>query len=96
MTEIRKKIGDRIIELRNKKGLTQDELAELSGVSRRTIQGIEWGDFSARVDILDKLVKALGHTIEIEPYVSPITDEQIEQTLKAIKDNTRNLNNNKP
>lgn len=63
--EIREKIGVRIADLRNEKGYTQEKLAELSGVSRRTIQSIEAGDFSARIDILDKLAEALQCSVEI-------------------------------
>ena len=33
-------------EIRNKKGLTQTELAEMVGVSRNTISSIETGQFS--------------------------------------------------
>ena len=43
-TDIRTTIAARIHELRKQNGFTQRELAERSGVSRRTIQAIEAGD----------------------------------------------------
>ncbi len=63
--DIREKIGAKIAELRKEKGLTQVQLAQISDVSERTIQGIEAGAFSARLDILDKLAEALECSIEI-------------------------------
>ncbi len=66
-TDIRTTIADRIRQLRKQNGFTQRELAERSGVSRRTIQAIEAGTVSPRLDLLEKLAEAMGHTIEITP-----------------------------
>ena len=60
-------IADRIRELRKQKGLTQRDLAERSGVSRRTIQAIEAGDTHPRIGALTSILEALDHTIEITP-----------------------------
>lgn len=65
--DIRTTIASKIIQLRKQNGITQCELAERSGVSRRTIQSIESEEIHTRVDILDKLVESLDHTIEIIP-----------------------------
>ena len=51
--------GDRIKALRLQKGLTQQELADLSGISLRSIQRIERGEVSPRSHSLKELGKAL-------------------------------------
>lgn len=64
-TDIRTTIADRIRELRKQNGFTQRDLAERSGVSRRTIQAIEAGTVSPRLDLLEKLAEAMGHTVNL-------------------------------
>lgn len=66
-TDIRTTIAARIHELRKQNGFTQRELAERSGVSRRTIQAIEAGDTLPRIEALRKVLEALDHTLEITP-----------------------------
>ena len=63
--DIRTTIADRIRELRRLNGITQRDLAERSGVSRRTIQAIEAGTVSPRLDLLEKLAEAMGHTVNL-------------------------------
>lgn len=53
-------IGKRIKELRNRKGLSQEELADISQLSLRTIQRIENNETEARGDSLKRLATALG------------------------------------
>jgi transcriptional regulator with XRE-family HTH domain len=52
-------IGKLIKELRTKKGLTQEELAERTEVSARTIQRIENGEVVPRAYTLQMIAKAL-------------------------------------
>lgn len=66
-TDIRTTIAARIHELRKQNGFTQRELAERSGVSRRTIQAIEAGDTLPRIEALRKVLEVLDHTLEITP-----------------------------
>ena len=65
--DIRTTIAARIHELRKQKGITQRELAERSGVSRRTIQAIEAGDTHPRIEALTSILEAMDHTLEITP-----------------------------
>ena len=51
--------GKRIKELRIKKGMTQEELAEKTEVSTRTIQRIENGEVDPRAYTLQMIAKAL-------------------------------------
>jgi transcriptional regulator with XRE-family HTH domain len=51
-------------EIRAEKGHSQDELANLSGLSLRTIQRIESGESSPMGDTLKRLAEGLGLSIE--------------------------------
>lgn len=52
------KFGDKVRELRTKKGLTQTELGKLAGVTKRTIAGWENdGRYPQRRDLYDILAK---------------------------------------
>jgi transcriptional regulator with XRE-family HTH domain len=53
-------IGGRVSEARLAAGLTLDELAQSSGVSRRTIVSIEQGDTNPSILVLLKLASILG------------------------------------
>jgi transcriptional regulator with XRE-family HTH domain len=53
------KTGLLIKELRTKKGLTQEELADLTELSVRTIQRIENGEVDPRAYTLQMISKAL-------------------------------------
>ncbi|ETZ21831.1 helix-turn-helix domain-containing protein [Pedobacter sp. V48] len=55
-------LAKKIKELRSRKGMSQDELAEKSQLSLRTIQRIEAGETEARGDTLQRLAKALNVT----------------------------------
>lgn len=56
---INKKIGTKIKFERMKLELSQDDLAELSGLSKNTIWKIECGKVSPTVDSLEKIAKSL-------------------------------------
>lgn len=57
-------IGQKIKELRIKKGLTQEDLAERTNLSVRTIQRIESGDVDPRTYTLNLLAEALDVELE--------------------------------
>ena len=51
---------NRLKEIREGKGVSQEKLAELSGISRQTISKIETDpEFNAKVDTFKKLAEAL-------------------------------------
>ena len=58
------KLSERVTELRNRKGFSQEVLAEDSGLSLRTIQRIENGETTPRGDTLQRIAKGLGVTSE--------------------------------
>jgi transcriptional regulator with XRE-family HTH domain len=58
------KTGQRIKEIRLKKGLTQDDLAEKTRISARSIQRIENGKVDPRAYSLHAIAEALGGDYE--------------------------------
>lgn len=62
-TAIRLKLGKKIRQLREKHGMTQEELAESSGVDYKHVQLLESKNpSSARIDTIEKIAKAFGIT----------------------------------
>lgn len=55
----REYIGKRIAQIRKKRGLSQLELSELSGIGRAHIVRIEQGKYSTGIDTLFKISNAL-------------------------------------
>ena len=56
---------NRVKEVREKLGLTQEELAERSGISRVTIVKVESGEkFDLKVSTLLAISKALGKSVK--------------------------------
>jgi len=55
-------LSKRVKELRTRKGLSQEQLAEISGLSLRTIQRIENGETEPRGETLKRLMNALDAT----------------------------------
>ena len=66
MTEARKapRLATTLREVREKRGLTQAQLAESIGVSRKTINTVENGIFVPSTIIALKLAAALGEPVE--------------------------------
>ncbi|MFC4591591.1 helix-turn-helix transcriptional regulator [Sphaerisporangium corydalis] len=55
---------NRLLELRQAKGLTQSELGEDLNVSRQTIAAIEKGRYQPSLRLAFKIARYFGHTIE--------------------------------
>lgn len=64
-------------------GLTQAQLAERSGVSRRTIISIENGHSAGEVGRILTIARALHQVVKLEP--APLTDE-LDDLLGATSD----------
>ena len=60
VSEIHKKIGDRIKELRIKKGISREELAFRVGVSGSYIGMIERAEYDFKISKLINIAKALN------------------------------------
>ncbi len=61
---IKSELGQKIRNMRLKRNLTQEELAEKVDISQRTLSGIETGENFVTAETLDKLVEALETTFE--------------------------------
>ena len=61
----RYKIGKAIREIREKRGYSQDYLAEMMDVNRSTISKIENGKFSFSIDYLTKISLALEFELHL-------------------------------
>ena len=92
--EIKKLLGKRIKEIRIKRGLTQEKLAELVGVGERNLSKIECGDNFVTADTLSNILSAL----EIKPkelfdFEHNQEKENLKQELlKAINNETIDIN----
>jgi transcriptional regulator with XRE-family HTH domain len=60
---ILKQFSVRIKELRSSKGITQEDLAALSGLSRQYIGDVERGKRNISILNIEKIAKAFGITI---------------------------------
>ena len=76
MAELRNFIGNRIRAIRNAKGLTQQNLADLSGLDYRYIGAIERGERNFSIDTLEKVLSALKISL------SELAYSDIEQSEK--------------
>lgn len=73
-TKMKMETGKLIKELRIKKGLTQEELANLTELSARTIQRIENGEVDPRAYTLQMIAKALD--VDYSLFVDEINDDK--------------------
>ncbi len=55
---------NRIEEIRSAKGIRQEELAKLTGVSRQTISSLENGRYNPSILLAHKIAAYFGMTIE--------------------------------
>ena len=84
---MKKLFGKRIKALRQKKGLTQEKLAEILGIGERNLSKIECGVNFVSADTLEKLAIALDVTIKELFDFEHLKDEEIQkiELINAIK-----------
>lgn len=63
--EARRRMGERIRQLRTERGISQVELAERAGLIQPHIVRIEQGRYSVGLDTLQAIAKAVGCTVDI-------------------------------
>lgn len=61
---IKKEVGERIKRLRKKRGLTQEQLAELVDISPRNLSNIEQGISFPKPETLEKFMDSLDTTTQ--------------------------------
>lgn len=65
LNEKRKVMGERIRELRTAQGWTQEQLAEIAGITTSNLGRIEAGRYAVSLDILNKIAWALNAELQI-------------------------------
>lgn len=60
----RKRIGQKLADLRKQRGMTQGELAARCGLAQSHIARIEAGKYSVGFDTLQQIAEAIGMTID--------------------------------
>lgn len=83
LVETKQLIGVRIKELRNKRGLTQEQLAEMMGINPKYISSIERGKENPTLDIFIKLSETMD--VSIGNLFHQLEAEDPEKRLKAIR-----------
>jgi len=65
MIELEKELIMTLVRIREEKGLTQAQMAEICGVSQPTIARMERSTHSPQLDSLFKILVPLGYTLQI-------------------------------
>jgi transcriptional regulator with XRE-family HTH domain len=83
-------LAKKIIELRKKKGLSQEKLAELAGVTRRTIAYYETDNSKPHVENLKAIANVLKVSVDslLDNTAIKITDNEIQldsRTAEKVK-----------
>jgi HTH-type transcriptional regulator / antitoxin HipB len=76
-------LGRHVREQRRSIGLTQQELAERAGVSRRWLSGLEAGKASAEIGLVLRVIAALGMYADVRP--APRPDIDLDDYLKTFE-----------
>ncbi len=76
-----KVLGARLKKARNDRDFTQDQLADITGLSARHIANIEKGDVNPSFEVVSTLVKALG--VSFDSIFDP-AGEQVEIEIQEI------------
>jgi transcriptional regulator with XRE-family HTH domain len=62
-------LGKQIASRRKQLNISQADLADMSGVSLRTLSAIENGDANPSIDVLSKVLEPLGLVITLQERV---------------------------
>ncbi|MDQ6418131.1 XRE family transcriptional regulator [Paenibacillus sp. LHD-117] len=87
MEHIHKKVGKNLQSIRKARGLSLDQVAELTGVSKAMLGQIERGDSNPTISVLWKIVNGLRISFtslieEDEPKISVIEADKLEPFLE--------------
>jgi len=82
-------VGARLAALRLERNLTQGELAEQAGVSKRTIERLESGAVAAQLSVLLRVSRVLGLLDGLEAWLPEVKPGPMQQLQAAAKDGRR-------
>ncbi|WP_436664011.1 helix-turn-helix domain-containing protein [Alicyclobacillus acidoterrestris] len=76
MADLVRKLGERIRVLRKEKGLSQEQLGELSGLHTNYIGQVERGEKNLTIESLEKVAIGLGVSLEqVFRYIDPMEQQ---------------------
>ena len=81
--QITKSVGKRIQECRQKAGLTQEQLSEISGISQKHISRIEQGYHDTHFTMIYKIAKALN--VPIDTFAMDFEEDNSNIFLSTIR-----------
>lgn len=85
------KFGLRVKEIRKRRGLTQEKLAEMISIGVRSLVKIETGNSFPSCDTLEKLIKALGTSnVEIFDFDHVQPNEDLRNLIINMMDSNPN------
>ena len=85
-------VGQRIQKIRRAKGLTQQQLAEMVGISTNYLSDVERGKSSARIDNLVAIINALGCSADdVFADVINVNDESVDISAANLTPKQMNL-----
>ena len=83
-------IGQRIQKYRLQKNLTQDQVAEATGISQKHLSRIEQGYHNPRFDIIIQIAKALN--VPVDAFAKDLSDDNVDLFLENIRPDIEKLN----
>lgn len=90
---IKRELGNKIKHLRQKKGITQEQLAEMANISTRTLGGIEIGKNFMTAETMEKIIKCLDISLaelfdaeHLQP--TNVLVEDLHKMINSIKDDS--------
>ncbi len=89
---ILKNIGQRIQKRRISKKLTQEQLADMTGISQKHISRLERGIHTPHFDMIIKIAKALD--VSIDTFVEDLASDNINIFLQNIKVDVTGMSQN--
>ena len=96
--DVKKQLGFKIKRLRQKKGITQEQLAEMANISTRSLSGIELGENFMTAQTMESLLKCLGVTIDelfSAEHLKPTEDliSEIDTIINSVKTDRDKIEN---
>ncbi len=76
-------IGEKLVELRNYRCLSQNGLAEKAGVSQSHLRRVELGEADITVGLLELLCDAMGVTLR-DFFAEPKEQDELSSTLSSL------------
>lgn len=65
VNEKRKAMGESIREMRIAQGWTQEQLADIAGITAANVRSIEAGKYAVNIDVLNKIAVALNAELRL-------------------------------